>query len=64
MILVPTKDLDLPPTTPPAMAPVLDDFDLEDGDGNGDPVADDVLVDAGAVDSGASADWSIRGLIC
>ena len=45
------------------MAPVLDDFDPE-GDGNGDPVAADVLVDAGAVDSGASADWSIRGLIC
>ena len=46
------------------MAPAFDDFDLEDGDGNGDPVGVDVLVDAGAVYSGESADLSIHGLIC
>ena len=53
VVLILAKDLDLPPTTPPAMAPVL--FDLE-GRGDVGPGAGDVVLvaDEGAVDSGAS----------
>jgi hypothetical protein len=48
------KDLDLPPTTPLAMAAVF--FDLEEGRGGVGPGAGDVVLvaDEGAVDSGAS----------
>ena len=55
MVFVLVKNPDLPPTTPPAMAPALDDlFEPEEGGPIGELLADAVGAEV-PVDSGRSA---------